>query len=41
VQERLSRKAEFWTNIQSLSPEGIKSLIFGKKVKRKKIDHAL
>ncbi len=37
----LDKKVEFWTNIQNMSPEGIKSLIFGKKVKRHKINHSL
>ncbi len=37
----LNKKVEFWTNIQSMSPEGIKSLIFGKKVKRQKISYDL
>ncbi len=37
----LSQQAEFWTNIQNMSPEGIKSLIFGKKVKRQKINYEL
>ena len=41
VNKDLSPKAEFWTNIQSMSPEGIKSLIFGKKVKRKKLSDDL
>ncbi len=41
VNTELAQKVEFWTNIQSMSPEGIKSLIFGKKVKRKKVSYDL
>ncbi len=41
VNNDLSQKVEFWTNIQSMSPEGIKSLIFGKKVKRQKVSYDL
>ena len=41
VNTELEQKVEFWTNIQSMSPEGIKSLIFGKKVKRKKVSYDL
>ncbi len=41
VNDELAQKVEFWTNIQSMSPEGIKSLIFGKKAKRKKVNYDL
>lgn len=41
VNTELAAKVEFWTNAQSLSPEGIKSLIFGKKVKREKVSYDL
>ncbi|MCB1582711.1 MAG: polynucleotide adenylyltransferase PcnB [Marinicella sp.] len=41
VEKEFEAQAEFWTNIQSMSPEAVKSLIFGKKVKRKKLDHKL
>ena len=41
VNSELEQKVEFWTNIQSMSPEGIKSLIFGKKVKRQKVNYDL
>lgn len=41
VDPRLDKQSDFWTNIQNMSPEGIKSLIFGKKVKRQKIDQEL
>lgn len=41
INPQLAQKVEFWTNIQSMSPEGIKSLIFGKKVKRHKVSFDL
>ncbi len=41
VDDKLNQPTEFWTNIQDMSPEGIKSLIFGKKVKRQKINQEL
>lgn len=41
VNHELDQKVEFWTNIQSMAPEGIKSLIFGKKVKRHKVNYDL
>lgn len=41
VDERLDEQVEFWTNTQNISPEAIKSLIFGKKSKRKKINQEL
>lgn len=41
VNAELAQKVEFWTNIQTMSPEGIKSLIFGKKVKRQKVSYDL
>lgn len=41
IDEKLAEKAEFWTNIQNLAPEAVKSLIFGKKVKRNKLNYRL
>ncbi len=41
INSELAAKAEFWTNIQTMAPEGVKSLIFGKKVKRKKLNYKL
>jgi len=41
IHPHLQKKAQFWTNIQELSPEGIKSLIFGKQIKKKKITSEL
>lgn len=41
IKPDLAQKVEFWTNIQSMSPEAIKSLIFGKKVKRQKANYDL
>ncbi len=36
IKPELEQQAEFWTNIQTMSPEGIKSMVFGKRIKRKK-----
>ncbi len=36
IKTDLSHQTEFWTNIQTMSPEGIKSMIFGKHIKHKK-----
>lgn len=41
IDEELDAQSEFWTNVQSMSPEAVKSLIFGKKVKRKKLNYRL
>jgi len=41
IDEKLSTKADFWTHIQSLAPEAVKSLIFGKKIKRGKLNYKL
>jgi len=41
IDESLEAQAEFWTNIQSMAPEAVKSMIFGKKIKRQKLSHLL
>ncbi|MCX7554968.1 polynucleotide adenylyltransferase PcnB [Marinicella sp. S1101] len=41
IDEKLDQQSDFWTSIQNMSPEGIKSLIFGKKNKRQKINQEL
>ena len=37
VHEQLQQKADFWTHIQELSPEAIRSLIFGKRARNGKM----
>jgi len=41
INTELTLKVDFWTNIQTMPPEGIKSLIFGKSIKRQKINYKL
>lgn len=37
VNQELNHQADFWTNIQNMSPQAIKSMIFGKKKRNRQI----
>lgn len=41
VNSELDQQADFWTNIQNMSPQAIKSMIFGKKNRNKRISPEL
>ena len=41
IKPELDSQEEFWTNIQTMPPDAIKSMVYGKRVKRKKVSTEL
>ncbi len=41
IKPELENQSEFWTNIQNMPPDAIKSMVYGKRVKRKKVSTEL